>query len=39
MSEHAVKTIKGLEWNHVVIIDQPVDAQGNRVGDPSVKCG
>ena len=38
MSEPALKTKKGPEWKHVVVIDQPVNAQGKNAGDPNVKC-
>ena len=38
MSEPALKTKKGPEWKHVVVIDQPVDAQGKNKGDPTVQC-
>ncbi len=38
VSEHAAKTVKGPEYNDIVVIGQPVVASVKTVSDPGVKC-
>ena len=37
MTEPALLTKKGPKWNHVVVLNQPVEDKGKAKGDPNVE--